>query len=132
VGVILNRLHDAAPSQQPGQVLHWRSGDPAKNCRACTPVPPAEVAMFTEAGDPRPRMSATLVKASSSAAISTSARAPGARRSPWSVLARLGRGEKVGEQLGDALSLVMMDPVRGVGQALDAVEVGHVVVLRLG
>ena len=26
----------------------------------------------------------------------------------------------------------MVDPVRGVGQALDAVEVGHVVVLGLG
>jgi hypothetical protein len=51
---------------------------------------------------------------------------------PWSVLAWLGGGEKVGEQLGDALSLVVMDPVRGVGQALDAVEVGHVVVLGLG
>ena len=25
-----------------------------------------------------------------------------------------------------------MDPVRGVGQALDAVEVGHIVVLGLG
>ena len=31
-----------------------------------------------------------------------------------------------------ALSLVVMHPVRGVRQALDAVEVGHVVVLGLG
>jgi hypothetical protein len=28
--------------------------------------------------------------------------------------------------------LVVMDPVRGVGQALDAVEVGYVVVVGLG
>jgi hypothetical protein len=28
--------------------------------------------------------------------------------------------------------LVVVDPVRGVGQALDAVEVGHVVVVGLG
>ena len=35
-----------------------------------------------------------------------------------------GRGEKVGEQLSDALRLVVVDPVRGVGQALDAVELG--------
>jgi hypothetical protein len=28
--------------------------------------------------------------------------------------------------------LVVMDPVRGVGQALDAVEVGDVVVVGLG
>ena len=41
-------------------------------------------------------------------------------------------GEKVGEQLVDALSSVVMDPVRGVGQALDAVEVGHIVALGLG
>jgi hypothetical protein len=34
--------------------------------------------------------------------------------------------------LGDALSLVVMDPMRGVGQALDAVEVRHVVVVGLG
>jgi hypothetical protein len=54
------------------------------------------------------------------------------RRESWSVLGWLGGGEKVGEQLVDALVLVVMDPVRGVGQALDAVEVGHVVVLGLG
>ena len=46
---------------------------------------------------------------------------------------RLPRGsEKLGEQLVDALVLVVMDPVRGVGQALDAVEVGHVVVVGFG
>ena len=44
----------------------------------------------------------------------------------------VGRGEEVDEQLVDALGLVVVDPVRGVGQALDAVEVGHVVVVGLG
>jgi hypothetical protein len=44
----------------------------------------------------------------------------------------LGGGDEVGEQVIDALSLVVMDPVRGVGQALDVVEVGHIVVLGLG
>jgi hypothetical protein len=34
--------------------------------------------------------------------------------------------------LCDALRLVVMHPVRGVGQALDAVEVEYVVVVRLG
>ena len=34
--------------------------------------------------------------------------------------------------MGDALGLVVVDPVRGVGQALDAVEVGHVVVFGFG
>jgi hypothetical protein len=34
--------------------------------------------------------------------------------------------------LVDALSLVVMDPVRPVGQALDAVEVGYVVAFGLG
>ena len=66
------------------------------------------------------------------AAISSWTRAPGTRRSPWSVLGGQGGGEKVDEQLVDAFVLVVMDPVRGVGQALDAVEVGHVVVVRLG
>src|SRR5215469_3016473 len=56
----------------------------------------------------------------------------GARRRPWSVPGRQGGGEKVGEQLVDALRRVVMHPVRGAGQALDAVEVGHVVVLGLG
>ncbi len=51
---------------------------------------------------------------------------------PGQFLGWQGGGEKVGEQLGDPLGLVVMDPVRGVGQALNAVEVGHVVVVRLG
>src|ERR671934_2886701 len=42
------------------------------------------------------------------------------------------RGEEVDQQLVDALSLVVMHPVRRVGQALDAVEVGHVVAVGLG
>src|SRR5512132_1316291 len=45
---------------------------------------------------------------------------------------RAGGGEEVDEQLVDALGLVVVDPVRGVGQALDVVEVGHVVVVGLG
>src|SRR5262245_46516746 len=45
---------------------------------------------------------------------------------------RCGRGEEVDEQPGDAFGLVVVHPVRGVGQALDTVQVGHVVVLRLG
>jgi hypothetical protein len=49
-----------------------------------------------------------------------------------SVLARPSGGEKVGEQLGDALSRVVMHPVRRAEQALDAVQVGHVVVVGLG
>src|SRR5215471_14792617 len=48
---------------------------------------------------------------------------------PWSVL---GWGEEVDEQLVDAFVLVVVDPVRGIGEALDAVKVGHVVVLGLG
>ena len=48
------------------------------------------------------------------------------------VLCRQGGGEKVGDELGDARSLVVVNPVRGVGQALDAVEVGHVVVIGFG
>jgi hypothetical protein len=43
-----------------------------------------------------------------------------------------GGGEEVGEQLRDALSLVVMDPVRCVGQPLDPVEIGHIVMVRLG
>jgi hypothetical protein len=35
-----------------------------------------------------------------------------------------GRGRKVDEQLCDMLRLVVMDPMRRVGQALDAVELG--------
>ena len=45
---------------------------------------------------------------------------------------RKGRGEEVDEQLRDAIGLVMVDPVRGIGQALDAVEVRYVVVVGLG
>src|SRR3954451_21698823 len=43
-----------------------------------------------------------------------------------------GWGEKVGEQSCDALIRVVMDPVRGARYALDAVEVGYVVVIGLG
>src|SRR4029077_13561632 len=41
-------------------------------------------------------------------------------------------GEEVAKQLVDAFSLVVMDPVRCARQALDAVEVGHIVVVGLG
>jgi hypothetical protein len=47
-------------------------------------------------------------------------------------LGRAGGTEEVNEQLCDALSLVVMDPMRRLGQALDAVEVGHIVVVGLG
>jgi hypothetical protein len=47
-------------------------------------------------------------------------------------LGRAGGTEKIDEQLRDALRLVVMDPVRCVGQALDAVEVGYVIVFGLG
>ena len=99
------------------------------------PVPAAAVAMFAEVSacqGPRQKVSATLARASSSPAISSSTRAPRARRSPWSVPGWQGGGEKVDQQLVDALRLVVMDPVRGVGQALDAIEVGHIVVAGLG
>ena len=43
-----------------------------------------------------------------------------------------GGGEEVDQQLVDAFGLVVVDPVRCVGQTLDALEVGHVVVVRLG
>jgi hypothetical protein len=43
-----------------------------------------------------------------------------------------GGGEEAGEQLVDAFGLVVMDPMRCVGQALDAVEVGYVVVVGRG
>jgi hypothetical protein len=46
------------------------------------------------------------------------------RRRRLAVLGGAGGTEKVDEQLRDALSLVVMDPVRRVGEALDAVEVG--------
>src|SRR6185436_20986865 len=45
---------------------------------------------------------------------------------------RAGRSEEVDEQLVDVLGLVVVDPVRRVGQPLDAVEVGDVLVMRLG
>src|SRR4249919_2243734 len=64
---------------------------------------------------------------------------PADSRRPWLRLAvaldQLSAGpavEEVSEQLRDALGFVVVDPVRGVGQALDAVEVGHVVVVGLG
>jgi hypothetical protein len=41
-------------------------------------------------------------------------------------------GEKLGEQLVDSVSLVVMDPMGGAGQPLDAVEVRYIVVLGLG
>ena len=41
-------------------------------------------------------------------------------------------GEEVDKQLVDAFTLVVMHPVRRVGQALDAVQAGHVVVLGFG
>src|ERR671931_12333 len=58
--------------------------------------------------------------------------APGSRTgSPLRRRRRAGGSEEVDEQLVDVLGLVVVDPVRGVGQALDAVEVGHVVVVGL-
>src|SRR6476646_9167568 len=48
------------------------------------------------------------------------------------VLAVAGGGEEVDEQLVDALGLVVVDPVRRAGQALDAVEVGDVLSVGLG
>src|ERR671930_399483 len=41
-------------------------------------------------------------------------------------------GEEVDKQLVDAFGPVVMHPVRGFGQALDAVEVGYVVTVGLG
>jgi hypothetical protein len=41
-------------------------------------------------------------------------------------------GEELGEQLRDALVLVVVDPVRRIGKTLDAVEVRHVIVSWLG
>jgi len=52
--------------------------------------------------------------------------------SPWSVLSWQGGGEEVDEQLVNALGLVVMDPMRGVGKALDAIEVGHIVMFGFG
>ena len=58
----------------------------------------------------------------------------GSRRPPKSrsVLGWQSRGEELGEQLVHALVLVVMHPVRRVRQALDAGQVGHVFVVRLG
>src|SRR5690349_14305327 len=50
----------------------------------------------------------------------------------WSGLGWQGGGEEVDEQRVDALGLVVVDPVRGVGQPLDALEVGHVLVVGFG
>jgi len=55
-----------------------------------------------------------------------------AGRSPRSVFDWQGGSEEVGEQLRDTLGLVVVHPVRGVGQALDAVQAGHVIVVGLG
>src|SRR5262245_41999279 len=55
------------------------------------------------------------------------------RRGHWrKPLAPTRRGEEVDKQLVDAFTLVVMHPVRGVGQALNAVEVGYVSVVGLG
>jgi hypothetical protein len=54
-------------------------------------------------------------------------RAECASRRRLALLGWGGRGEEVDEQLIDAFSLVVMNPMRRVRQALDAVEVGHVV-----
>jgi hypothetical protein len=43
-----------------------------------------------------------------------------------------GEGEKPREQLRDALRFVVMHPMRRVRQALDVVEVGHVIVVGFG
>jgi hypothetical protein len=51
---------------------------------------------------------------------------------PSAVLGWQGGGEEVDEQLVDAFSLVVMHPMRRVGQALDAIQVGHVSAVGLG
>jgi hypothetical protein len=91
----------------------------------------------------RPRCRASSAS-SAAAPCSSGAPCPGPVRKPavarveslgrrrLAVLGWAGGGEEVGEQLCDALSLVVVDPMRGVGQALDAVEVGHVVAVGLG
>ena len=53
-------------------------------------------------------------------------------RSGASPLARTCGGEEVDQQLVDAFTLVVMHPVRRVGQTLDAVEVRYIIVLGLG
>src|SRR2546423_15674160 len=57
---------------------------------------------------------------------------PDLRRGRLAVLSRGAGGEEVDEEPVDALGRVVVDPVRGVGQALDAFEVGHVVVVGGG
>src|SRR6185437_9780951 len=57
---------------------------------------------------------------------------PGSARAGRSVLGWQRRGEELGEQLRDALGFVVVHPVRGVRQPLDAVQVGDVVAIRLG
>src|SRR4026207_1108809 len=49
-------------------------------------------------------------------------------RKPWA----LSRSEEVDEQLIDAFRLVVVHPVRRIGQALHALEVWHVVAFGLG
>ena len=105
-------VRPSSPRTPPGQVP-----DHPTRRRCCQAA-----AVFAEVGPcqgTRQRVSATLARASANAAISCSIRAPGARPVPWSVPGRQGRGEEVGEQLGDPLMFVVMHPVRGVGQALD-------------
>src|SRR6266404_298785 len=83
-------------------------------------------------GDPRSPMTSEGARLSSSRCL----RSP--RASPCSAQElqpqrRLCRGgEEVDEQLVDAFSLVVMHPVRRVGWALHAVEVGYVVTVGLG
>jgi hypothetical protein len=43
-----------------------------------------------------------------------------------------GEGEEASEQLRDALRFVVMHPMRRVGQALDMVQVGYVIVVWFG
>jgi hypothetical protein len=56
---------------------------------------------------------------------------PGARRSPLVSPRPAGRGEKVGEQLDDTLSLVVMDPVRGIGQASGQINGADSILIEL-
>ena len=77
-------------------------------------------------------MSATLAKVSSSAASGARPGRSALVEVPWSGLAWPGGGEEVDEELVDAVGFVVVDPVGGVGQAFDAVQVGDVVVAGLG
>src|SRR6187399_672621 len=78
------------------------------------------------------RTPAAICLTAPSAPPSGSRSAADTRLRPSARRRRAGRSEEVDEQLVDALGLVVVDPVRGVGQALDAVEVGHVVGVGLG